>query len=133
MANYDHSIASVSRGWKHSQAIKRSPRFDEWQARRKPSSRLPIQPDPMKGWLELAEKAWGNSDIGMKLLRLGRYSDEAIQQQLCEHWKAGYVQALQDVKNEREKMERNRYVESLGTMSMQEAAMISHAYDKDFS
>ena len=133
MANYNRSIASVSRGWKHSQAIKRSPRFDEWQARRKPSSRLPIQPDPMKGWLELAEKAWGNSDIGMKLLRLGRYSDEAIQQQLCEHWKAGYVQALQDVKNERDKMERNRYVESLGTMSMQDAAMISHAYDKDFS
>ena len=86
----------------------------------------------MKGWLELAEKAWGECDIGIKLLRLGRYSDEAIQQQLCDHWKAGYVQALQDVKNEREKMERNRYVESLGTMSMQEAATISHAYDNDF-
>jgi hypothetical protein len=36
------------------------------------------------------------------------------------------------VKNEREKMERNRYVESLETMSMQEAATISHAYDNDF-
>jgi hypothetical protein len=122
----------ISRGWKHSQAIKRSPRFDDWQARRKPSARLPIQPDLMKGWLELAEKAWGECDIGIKLLRVGRYSDEAIQQQLCQHWKAGYVQALQDVKNEREKMERNRYVESLETMSMQEAATISHAYDNDF-
>ena len=122
----------ISRGWKHSQSIKRSPRFDDWQARRKPSARLPIQPDLMKGWLELAEKAWGECDIGIKLLRVGRYSDEAIQQQLCDHWKAGYVRALQDVKNEREKMERNRYVESLGTMSIQEAAMISHAYDNDF-
>lgn len=122
----------ISRGWKHSQAIKRSPRFDDWQARRKPSARLPVQPDPMKGWLELAEKAWGDCDIGIKLLRVGRYSDEAIQQQLCQHWKAGYVQALQDVKNEREKMERNRYVESLEIMSMQEAATISHVYDNDF-
>lgn len=123
---------NISRGWRHSQAIKRSPRFDDWQARRKPSARLPMQPDLMKGWLELAEKAWGDCDIGIKLLRADRYSDEAIQQQLCEHWKAGYVQALQDVKNEREKMERNRYVESLETMSMQEAATISHAYDNDF-
>jgi hypothetical protein len=125
------NVRYVSRGWKHSQAIKRSPRFDDWQARRKPSARLSIQPDLTKGWLELAEKAWGQCDIGLKFLRIGRYSDEAIQQQLCDHWKAGYVRALQDVKNEREKMERNRYVESLGTMSIQEAAMISHVYDND--
>jgi hypothetical protein len=90
---------------------------------------LPSQPDPAKGWLELAKKAWGGCDIGLKLLRIGRYSDEAIQQQLCDHWKAGYVKALQDVKDEREKTERNRYVESLGTMSKQEAATISHAYN----
>lgn len=126
------NLRYVSRGWKHSQAIKRSSRFDDYQANRKPRLRLPSQPDPSKGWLELAKKAWGDCDIGLKLLRIGRYSDEAIQQQLCDHWKAGYVKALQDVKDEREKTERNRYVESLGTMSKQEAAMISHAYDNHY-
>ena len=123
---------NISRGWKHSQAIKRSPRFDEWQANRKPSTRLPMQADLTKGWFELAEKAWGNCNLGLKLLRISRYSDDAIQQQLCEHWKAGYIKALQDVKNEREKMERNRYVESMPNLSLQEAATISHLYDTDY-
>lgn len=119
----------ISRGIKHSQAIKRSVRWDDWLANRKAASRI-REIDTTRGWLELAEKAWGDCGLGLKLVRVCKYSDDAIQQQLREHWKAGYVAALNDVKTERERQERNRYLESMPTISMQEAASISHVYEK---
>lgn len=82
-----------------------------------------------KGWLELAQKAWGHLGIETALLRPSRYSDEAIRQQLREWWIAGYVHALRDVKRERERMEAASYEAALGSVTMQEAVAFSHRYD----
>ena len=77
----------------------------------------------------MAEKAWGGLGIAEHLLRPARYSDSAIREQLREWWLAGYVRALRDVKRERERMEDASYQAALGTITKQELAAISHAYD----
>lgn len=120
-----------SRGLSHSRKIKASPLWDEYLRHRKPSAarRIP-QPDITKGWLLLAEKAWGHLDIAEHLMRPAQYSESAIREQLREWWIAGYVQALSDVKRERQRMEDASYQASLGTITTQELAAISHVYDR---
>ena len=124
--------ANRSRGERHSQAIKRSPRWDAWQANRGRCVRQDDgEPDLTKGWLMLAKAAYGRCDVGNALVRATAYDPDRVSEQMREQWRAGYVQALQDVRRERERQERNRYVGSLPTISRQEAARISHAYDTD--
>jgi hypothetical protein len=122
-----------SRGQAHSSAIKRSPGWDRWCRERQSRlrARSAPQPDPAKGWLLLAEAAWGKLDIGAILIRASRYDDVAIQQQLREHWLAGYVAALRDVKRERERMEEAAYEAAMPQISLQEAAAVSHEFHKE--
>ena len=119
-----------SRGLAHSAAIKRSPGWDRWCRERqgRTRARFAPEPDPTKGWLLLAEAAWGRLDVGASLLRASRYDDAAIQQQLREHWLAGYVAALRDVKRERERMEEAAYEAAMPRISLQEAAAVSHQF-----
>jgi hypothetical protein len=123
---------NLSYGLAHSRAIKSSAGWARYSRERQtPLNRrhLLIEPDMTKGWLLLAEKAWGNLGIQTALLRPSRYSDDAIRIQLREWWLAGYVKALKDVKTERERMEESSYQDSIGNVSMQEAVAFSHRYD----
>lgn len=122
-----------SHGPAHSSAIKRSPGWDRWcrQRQSRLRARSAPEPDSTKGWLLLAEAAWGRLDIGPSLLRASRYDDAAIQQQLREHWLAGYVAALRDVKQERERMEEAAYEAAMPRISLQEAAAVSHKFHKE--
>lgn len=126
-----------SRGLAHSLAIKRSPGWDRWcrqrQRRRAAQALLAPEPDPTKGWLLLAELAWGRLNLGPSLVRSSRYSDEAIQQQLREHWLCGYVAALRDVKQERERMEEASYEDAMPRISVQEASTISHSFNEEWN
>src|SRR5690606_26745924 len=90
----------------------------------------PHEPDTTQGWLLLAEAAWGRAvpRLISHLLRLSRYSDEAIRQQLRDWYLAGYVQALRDVKRERERMEDASYIASMPTITAQEVAEINAAF-----
>ena len=76
----------------------------------------------------MAEAAWGKLNLAENLLRVSKYSDYAIQQQLREHWLAGYVTALRDVKHERERMEEASYEAAMPLLSRQDAREISHAF-----
>ncbi len=126
---------NCSRGPAHSSAIKRSPGWDRWcreRQRRRFDQALSVpEPDQTKGWLLLAEAAWGQLDIGTSLVRPSRYSDEAIRQQLREHWLAGYVSALRDVQRERQRMEEASYEAAMPRISPQEASAISHRFNEE--
>lgn len=54
---------------------------------------------------------------------------DEIEQQLREHYKRGYVQALNDVRREAWKNEIVSYHEALPSISFQEAKAISHVFD----
>lgn len=124
-----------SRGLAHSLAIKRAPGWDRYcreRQRRRFATSIPApEPDQTKGWLLLAEAAWSQLELGTSLLRSSRYSDEAIQQQLREHWLAGYVAALRDVKQERERMEEASYEAAMPRISLQEVSAISHRFNEE--
>lgn len=92
------------------------------------------EPDDTRGWLLLAEKAWGRAvpRLIAHLLRPARYSDEAIREQLRQWYLAGYVQALRDVKRERERIEDASYQDAIGTVTLQEAETFSHRYDREW-
>lgn len=131
------SYRNCSRGLEHSLAIKRSPGWDRWcrqrQRRRAAQTLLAPEPDGTKGWLLLAEAAWGRLNLGTILVRPSRYSDDAIRQQLREHWLAGYVSALRDVKRERERMEEGSYEAAMPRISLQEASTISHSFNEEWN
>lgn len=53
-----------------------------------------------------------------------------VEKQLKHSWKAGYIQALRDVRRERERMEAHQYLDALPQITIQEARKISHIYEK---
>jgi hypothetical protein len=57
-------------------------------------------------------------------------SPDDIERELRTSYQRGYVQALRDVKREREKQEAQSYAEAMNTISFQEACKISHVYEQ---
>lgn len=55
---------------------------------------------------------------------------QEIERELRAAFKRGYVQALRDVKHEREKQDAQSYHEAMPVAAMQDARQISHAYNR---
>ena len=83
-----------------------------------------------------AEKAsryvgmWGGMVALLGKLNVAIPSPEDIERELRQSYQRGYVQALRDVKREREKQEACRYYDAMPSISRQEAGTISHVYQR---
>ena len=122
-----------SRGLAHSLAIKRSPGFARYQAERKAPPPTTFTPEEEREQAERAAGSWRRKrkPDPMRFLEILGYDAARIRQKLSEYYRRGYVQALRDVKRERERMEVASYEAALGSVTMQEAVAFSHRYDPD--
>ena len=126
-----------SRGIEHSRKIKSSPRFHEYQIERK--QRL-AEPPPTNWTHEENEAAKAKADKRVRRrvlkpdpqawLKACGFDLSGISRQLREYYVLGYVQALRDIKREREKAERGSYVAAMPRLTKQELATISHAWSR---